>query len=984
MAKAINAVIGVVLIAADIAFAHTGWLTKIGAAMLLGAAAQALGPKPPHAPPLGGIGVNYSGTLEPRRILYGQLKVGGMHAAPPLTSGNNNDYLHEVLVLAGHPVNAITDIYFDQIRIPSANIGAVSGTSNDGVISGIPDPPSGQVNGKVYNSKAWIRRYLGTQSTADYILTNTFTVWDANHKGQDVAYIAVQFKHDQDAFSGGSPQVTALLQGKKVYDPRLDSTNGGSGTQRYTDASTWAYSTNPALCLRDYLTSSLGLGESNARIDDTLVSAAANKCDEDVLVPIPVLIGLCNWTNGSSAVNGDHTLFKAVLSVGNYVKGPNGTMYLVSAVDSDVQFHISVNYPGTTAPAQVTQYNNLNITWTSQKRYTCNTALDATTRFEDNIATLASAMMGYCPYSGGKWRMVAGGWSGSAFTLTESDLVGGLTIQCTTPRKDLYNTVRGNFIDPQQNYQPAEFPALMNAAYVTEDGGEVMYLETNFPCCNTSYEAQRNGFVYSRQSRNRRVITAQFGMSAFGVKVWETGTVTIGELGWNAQTVRCTSWKFLPQGVIELTLQEAYSADWADPQISDYVTTGVSVAPIPQHYLPYPPTNLVATSIPGAIEFTVTLPDQFVPGSLIDLYEYTAATPFGSATLIATGVTNKFTIAKADQVTRYYWVRTRSNSSSFTSNIYPATNGLAAAASPPSAATWTLLGTNPVNLEGGVATKIGGSGAWDAGAMSLNAYATCHVRGKFTNASESAMIGLAVNPTASYLNLDYALYDMAGSYRWQEGASGGVLSGSVSATDVCAVIYDGSTISYLVNGNSLRTVSVAGLTLHGVVLLYSSNATVDSLDYGPTADLSVTDTGGLGADAATDVYTATVAGPVSQTSPGGWNTAFINSGLVIPGVQDDQHKIVVTGTVEASSNQAVDYGADAQISLLIVSGVGQFSTNHQGPWSSVSTSRKPMTVQFVYSPVSQVQTTVYVEVGANNSKTVTVWEVNLTAEIIKR
>jgi len=76
------------------------------------------------------------------------------------------------------------------------------------------------------------------------------------------------------------------MQGAKLYDPRLDSTNGGTGTQRYTDPTTWTYSTNPALCTAWYLMSSLG-GEYSAatEIDWSLVAAAANICDTLVSVP---------------------------------------------------------------------------------------------------------------------------------------------------------------------------------------------------------------------------------------------------------------------------------------------------------------------------------------------------------------------------------------------------------------------------------------------------------------------------------------------------------------------------------------------------------------------------------------------------------------------------------------------------------------------------------------------------------------------------
>ena len=53
--------------------------------------------------------------------------------------------------------------------------------------------------------------------------------------------------------------------GKKLFDPRDDTT---------------AWSDNPALCVRDYLTNSdYGLGEAAANIDDDQVEIAADVCD---------------------------------------------------------------------------------------------------------------------------------------------------------------------------------------------------------------------------------------------------------------------------------------------------------------------------------------------------------------------------------------------------------------------------------------------------------------------------------------------------------------------------------------------------------------------------------------------------------------------------------------------------------------------------------------------------------------------------------
>lgn len=82
------------------------------------------------------------------------------------------------------------------------------------------------------------------------------------------------------------PRINALIRGQKVYDPRLDSTNGGSGPQRLADKSTWTYSDNPAICLADFITSTVyGVGLSvdwasvanTADFNDTLIGTPSEK-----------------------------------------------------------------------------------------------------------------------------------------------------------------------------------------------------------------------------------------------------------------------------------------------------------------------------------------------------------------------------------------------------------------------------------------------------------------------------------------------------------------------------------------------------------------------------------------------------------------------------------------------------------------------------------------------------------------------------------
>ena len=136
----------------------------------------------------------------------------------------------------------------------------------------------------VSTSLARAKGYLGQagQAADSYLLSEFPSTWTSSHRSDGASYLACTLVYDQDAFPSGIPNVSAIVRGRRVYDPRLDSTNGGSGSHRYTDPTTWEWSRNPALIARDYLKTELGCDDSE--IDDATVIAAANACDEWVQV----------------------------------------------------------------------------------------------------------------------------------------------------------------------------------------------------------------------------------------------------------------------------------------------------------------------------------------------------------------------------------------------------------------------------------------------------------------------------------------------------------------------------------------------------------------------------------------------------------------------------------------------------------------------------------------------------------------------------
>ncbi len=235
-------------------------------AFLSGVSAQLASRKSPRYT----VDVEYSGTVEPRRILYGFNRVSGMHTIPPLTTGTNNKFLHKVLTLAGHQINAITAVYFNQEAV--GTLTSITGSANDG-----------KVTTGTFANKAWVRGYLGTSGqTADFILDNALTGWTSNHRGRGVAYVATQKELDDTVWKQGETTDTFDTEGKLCYDPRLDTSPGANPT----NATYYAYTRNATLQRADFIIdATLGLGEDPARVDWDMVVTAADIDDEAVAVP---------------------------------------------------------------------------------------------------------------------------------------------------------------------------------------------------------------------------------------------------------------------------------------------------------------------------------------------------------------------------------------------------------------------------------------------------------------------------------------------------------------------------------------------------------------------------------------------------------------------------------------------------------------------------------------------------------------------------
>ncbi len=164
---------------------------------------------------------NLTKSIDPeasRKIVFGNI-------AAPLDErfwevwGAEDTNFDEVIAVATHRINAVKELYIENDL--AINAAGVVQTKFSGLLT---------------RTSA-----LGNQSTA--LAVGSGTLWTSAAKFDGCAHIKLSWLVDEKRLPNGIPsRYTQVIEGALLYDPRKDSTRGGSGTHRADDQNTWSYS----------------------------------------------------------------------------------------------------------------------------------------------------------------------------------------------------------------------------------------------------------------------------------------------------------------------------------------------------------------------------------------------------------------------------------------------------------------------------------------------------------------------------------------------------------------------------------------------------------------------------------------------------------------------------------------------------------------------------------------------------------------------
>ena len=273
--------IGAAIAAIGSAVGAGGFFTTVVGRLLISVAAsallQAMQPKPREP----GIKteVTQTGGTNPCSFVLMKYATAGTRICPPMSHGSvgktPNAYLTEVIDLGDIAGQALSRVIINDAYVTLGTVAHPDyGLPVTGVLAGY----------------AWVKYYDGSQTTADPMLLAKYAgyperPWAADMIGRGMCYAICTFRYNRDKLPS-MPRLRFELGGIPLYDPRKDSTVGGSGAHRFTNKATWEATVNPMVAIYN-IKRGIGLDDGSIwgggfpAIDMPLASyfAAMNECD---------------------------------------------------------------------------------------------------------------------------------------------------------------------------------------------------------------------------------------------------------------------------------------------------------------------------------------------------------------------------------------------------------------------------------------------------------------------------------------------------------------------------------------------------------------------------------------------------------------------------------------------------------------------------------------------------------------------------------
>lgn len=252
----------------------------------------------------------------------------------------------------------------------------------------------------------------------------------------------------------------------------------------------------------------------------------------------------------------------------------------------------------------------------TELRYSCNGIVSLDQPPKTNIEALLTAMAGSCVVEAGLWRIHAGAWRAPDLTLGPDDIrPGGITMKSRLSMAENCNAVRGQFVSPENDWQPDDFPAVTSNVYLAEDQGERRWRDISLPFTTSASCAQRLAKIELERTRCQMSVALSGKLPAWAASVGGSVALDYPRWGFEAKPFEVTrsNLELIREGesvalVPDLTLREIspLTYDWEANEEQIYAAAPLTSLPsgfdVPAPGTPEITESLYATRDGGALK----------------------------------------------------------------------------------------------------------------------------------------------------------------------------------------------------------------------------------------------------------------------------------------------------------------------------------------------------------------------------------------------
>ncbi|WP_399696616.1 hypothetical protein [Xenophilus sp.] len=209
-----------------------------------------------------------------------------------------------------------------------------------------------------------------------------------------------------------------------------------------------------------------------------------------------------------------------------------------------------------------------------QPRFRASTVLPFGMAARDALDDLSQAMAGMWAYAAGEFYTRAGVWQSPVMSLTDEDLAvvqrtsdgstsqTAMSIGVHRPRNEKINTIVARIWDQAANYVQTAMPPIRSDELVAADGAELSQ-EVVMPAVFFWPQAHHIASVMLRDARDPLTAVLPFKLKAYPLDLFDSVWLTLSRYGWSAKEFIILGRTFTPEGMVVLTLKETSSAIYA-------------------------------------------------------------------------------------------------------------------------------------------------------------------------------------------------------------------------------------------------------------------------------------------------------------------------------------------------------------------------------------------------------------------------------------